>query len=287
MEETKTHPRLRKLLFFSILFVLIIILVILYSYFFGTRGLIVKEYKVINENLPDEFYGLKVVHISDIHYGKHFNKGKLEKVVNKINEINPDIVVLTGDLVDNTLDETEVSELKDLLSKITSKVGKYAITGNHDYKYKNWEYIIKDSGFTNLNDTYNIIYGKKSKIMISGISTNLYGEKKVKDKLQSSIKYDETNDIDYKILLIHEPDYIDEISDISYDLILSGHSHDGQVKIPFIGALYTPVGSKKYYKNHYTINTSELFISSGLGTSVLNLRLFNKPSINFYRIVNK
>lgn len=287
MEEKKTHPRLKKLLFFSILFFLFIILVLIYSYFFGTKGLIVKEYKVINQHLPDEFYGLKIVHLSDIHYGKHFNKEKLEKVINKVNEINPDIVVLTGDLVDNKLDKVQDDELKELLSSINSKIGKYAIMGNHDYKYKNWEYIIKDSGFINLNDTYDIIYGKNSKIMISGISTNLYGEKKVKDKLQPSIKYDETNDIAYKILLIHEPDYIDEIKDISYDLILSGHSHDGQIKLPFIGAIYTPVGSKKYYKNYYKVQNAELFISSGLGTSGLNLRLFNKPSINFYRIVNK
>ena len=287
MKETKKHPRLKLLLKSFIVLFIILSLILLYSYFIGTKGLKIKEYKITNENFPSEFYGLKIVHISDIHYGKHFNKTRLENVVNKINEINPDIVVLTGDLLDSKLSDEKVNELTEILQKINTNIGKYAIKGNHDYKHKIWENIIKTSGFINLNDTYNIIYGKKSQIMISGISTNLYGNKKVAEKLKSSIDYTQNNKVDYKILLMHEPDYINEIKDITYDLILAGHSHNGQVRIPFIGAIYKPIGAKKYYKNSYIINDSELFISSGLGTSVLNLRLFNKPSINFYRIVNK
>ena len=149
------------------------------------------------------------------------------------------------------------------------------------------DYIINDSGFINLDDSYNIIYGKKSNIMISGISSNIESNKTVNEKLSESINYSNNNETNYKILLIHEPDYIDEIKDIEYDLILSGHSHNGQVRLPIIGAIYKPIGSKKYYDNHYILDKKELFISSGLGTSIVNLRLFNKPSINFYRITNK
>lgn len=279
-------PIFRKIIFFTIIFFIIILLLFIYSSFIGTKGLIVKEYKVVNKNLPNEFNGLKIVHFSDVHYGKYFNKKRLEQVIKKINELNPDIVVLTGDLLDSKLNDDEINELKSLLSSINVNIGKYAINGNHD-DYKYWEYIISDSGFINLNNNFNVIYGKNSKIMISGISSNLLDKTKMSDKLKESVSYSQSNKVDYKILLMHEPDYISDIKDISYDLVLAGHSHDGQIRIPLLGAIYTPKGSKKYYKNHYTIEASELFISSGLGTSILHARLFNKPSINFYRVVNK
>lgn len=286
MEPKKDRPILRKFIITLIILLFIFLLVILYSYFIGSSGLKVKEYNIKNSNITDEFYGLKIVQISDIHYGYHFNKDRLEKVVKKINELKPDIVVLTGDLVNSKISTEQENELKEELSKIEVSIGKYAIKGNHDYNFKNWEYVMEISGFINLNDTYTIIHGTNSNIMISGISTNLYGEDKINDKLDSSKKYLENNNVNYKILLIHEPDYMDEINDISYNLILAGHSHNGQIRLPFIGAIYTPKGSKKYYKEYYKINDTDMYISSGLGNSVINLRLLNKPSISFYRLTN-
>lgn len=287
MKEKRRKKRpLRILIFIVILITLLLLCVFIYSYFFGTKGLKVKEYNIKSNNISDEFYGLKIIHISDIHYGFHFDKKRLENVVKKINEIKPDIVVLTGDLVNINISDEKANELKEILSKIDTTIGKYAIKGNHDYQYKNWEDIISGSGFIDLNDTFEIIYGNNSNIMISGVSTNLYDNNNINDKLTLSKQYLENNNINYKILLIHEPDYIDDINDISYDLILAGHSHNGQFRLPFIGAIYTPKGAKKYYKEYYKIENSELYISSGLGTSSINIRLFNKPSFNLYRLTN-
>ncbi len=109
---------------------------------------------------------------------------------------------------------------------------------------------------------------------------------KINEKLDSSKKYLENNSVNYKILLLHEPDYIDDIKDISYDLTLAGHSHNGQVRLPFIGAIYTPKGAKKYYKEYYKVKNTDMYISNGLGTTIMNLRLFNKPSISLYRLTN-
>ncbi len=83
---------------------------------------------------------------------------------------------------------------------------------------------------------------------------------------------------------MHEPDFINEIDYNTFNLILAGHSHNGQIRLPFIGAIILPPGAKKYYKEYYKLNNTDLFISSGLGTSNLDIRLFNKPSFNFYRI---
>ena len=90
----------------------------------------------------------------------------------------------------------------------------------------------------------------------------------------------------YNILLIHEPDYIKDINYSKYDLILAGHSHGGQVRLPLIGSIYNPNGSKLYHNDYYKINNTDLYISSGLGTSIYDFRLFNRPSFNLYRLTN-
>ena len=114
-------------------------------------------------------------------------------------------------------------------------------------------------------------------------------KKKLGDKLVESKKQllSETNKVKYNILLVHEPDIINKFDYKDYDLILAGHSHGGQVKLPLIGALKYPKGAKKYHNDYYKLKNNDLYISSGIGTSRHNLRLNNKPSINLYRLVNK
>lgn len=288
-----------------VIIVLIISCFLLYARFIGTSGLKIKEYKVTNKLLPRQFHGMKIVHISDVHYGRIIHKKELQNIVTKINELKPDIVVLTGDLIDKDTKLTKKDQeiITETFKNIEAKMGKYAVTGNHDVSFKAWDTIIEDSDFMNLNDTYDIIYSDNYEpIMIAGISSNLKNVRKVKDKIiniteyfnrqNSTIKTDSSDssvvqETKYHILLLHEPDYIDQMDHSSFQLILSGHSHNGQVRFPIIGALYTPVGSKKYYKPHYTVGNSELYISSGIGTSTINFRWFNRPSINFYRLTVK
>ena len=105
-------------------------------------------------------------------------------------------------------------------------------------------------------------------------------------KSEEEIKLLKEKEPKYKILLLHEPDFIEDVNYQEFNLILAGHSHNGQVRLPFIGALYTPDGSKKYYDEYYDLGKSKLYISSGLGTSTINFRFFNRPSFNFYRLTN-
>ena len=278
----------KKHIFLKILFVILslIILFILYSYFIGTKGLIVKEYS-ISSNIPESFDGLKIVHITDIHYNRTFKEKELENLVKKINLINPDIIVLTGDLLDKKINEPNAKEvLSKYLKQMNAKLGKYAVNGNHDLKYDYYYDILEQSNFINLNNTYDLIYYKDYEpIIITGISS-YFDKMEIKDKLENYKNYIKDNDIKYKILLLHEPDMVENI-DENFDLILAGHSHNGQVKLPLIGSVILPNGAKRYYKEHYTINNAELYISSGLGTSNLPLRFMNHPSFNFYRINKK
>ena len=293
--ENKSH--LKKILWGIGIFILIISGIILYARFIGTSGLYVKEYKVTNSSIPDSFYGTKIVQISDIHYGRTIKKQELQNMVDKVNQLKPDIIVLTGDLIDKDtmLTDKMATVISDILKQLTATIGKYAITGNHDYKFDKWATIISDSGFMNLNDRYDIIYNNSTKpIFLGGLSTNTYQkEKTLEEKIKVMNDYfatrteeNQNSFPDYKILIMHEPDYVEEVNPENYDLILAGHSHDGQVKLPGIGAVILPNGAKKYHKNYYNLNGTDFYISSGIGTSRYNFRLFNRPSINLYRLVD-
>lgn len=294
-DQEKKHSKLKT--FFKILIVMVIIttIIILYARFIGTKGLVVKEYRIMNDKFTDNFYGLKIVHLSDLHYGDTTNKQDLEKIIDRINLIKPDIVVFTGDLYSNGLEDDKKDELTSALKNIKVNIKKYAIMGNHDDD--SWDDIMKDSDFINLNNAIDIIYNNNgSSILFAGINTNDDIDESIK-KIDDFLKPTESNpeepntqptpNIIYKILLLHEPDKILDFDYSSYDLILAGHSHNGQIRLPFIGALYTPAGSKKYYDEFYDLGNTKLYISSGIGTSKLKLRLFNRPSINLYRLTNK
>lgn len=289
-QKTSKFKKIIKILFIILFF---LVLIILYGRFIGTKGLVIKEYKIIDDSFVDSFYGLKIVHISDIHYGDTTNKKDLEQIVEKINLLKPDIVIFTGDLYSNGLEDEEKDELITNLKNIKVNIKKYAIKGNHDDE--SWDEVIKESNFIDLNNNIDIIYSNNnSNILLAGLNTNddiSDDIQKINELLKNNDTQQENSDVmqrfSYKILLLHEPDKILEFDYSSYDLILAGHSHNGQIRLPFIGAIYTPEGSKKYYDEFYNLGNTKLYISSGIGTSVLKFRLFNRPSINLYRLTNE
>lgn len=257
-------------------------IMVTYGFTLGIKGLKVKEYTVIDKDLPSDFYGLKVVHFSDLHFGRIVDSKNISSIIDKINELDGDLVVFTGDLVDR--DSTVTSDIKNSLienlSKIKSTYGNYFVGGNHDKVNKSFYEIMENSNFKNLETKYENLHIGNSAISIFGMKSSI--DNKV------DISYIDDFELNkYKMFLMHEPDNVSYIKNSKYDLILAGHSHNGQVRLPVIGKLITPRGAKIYYDEHYKIDSSNLFISSGLGTSVLDIRLFNKPSINFYRLVNK
>lgn len=274
-EEPKKKHIIRRI-FFEL--VLIIALIILYARYVGTTGLIIKEYS-INTSVPKSFDGLKIAHFSDFHYGRTTNIDSLKNLVKEINLTKPDIIVFTGDFIDKDVkvNNDDINNIKNELSKLNSTYGKYYVTGNHDIKNEHYSEIFDYAGFSNINDNYDIIYSKDNEpIMLSGTNYN------------SDLNY--LNDLftkelpSYKINIMHTPDTFDNIKNYNFNLVLAGHSHNGQVDLPFYGAIYTPKGAKKYYKPYYKIDNTDIYISSGIGTSNYNFRLFNRPSFNLYRL---
>ena len=275
-EERKEVKKSGKLKKFLIIIILLGCGLFAYVRFVGTSDFIVKEYPVYSDKLPSNFNGLKIVQISNIHYGS-LNKGKLDSVVAEINKIKPDIVVFTGDLYDEftVLTDDAKNEMINSLSKIDTKLGKYSVKGNHDYSQDGYEEIMEKSGFVNLYNSSKIIYYNGSEpIEIVGYPSYLMED--------PNYNYEVSNY--YKIGLIHEPDAIDNIMDKDFNLVLAGHSHGGQVRLPIIGELFKAKGCQKYFDEHYKVNNTDLYINYGLGTVMWNVRYFDRPSINLYRL---
>ena len=280
---------MKKFIRFLFFFLLFVLLVLIYGRYVGTDGLITKEIKIETTYLPSSFDGLKVVHFSDLHYKRVINKDRVQKIVDEINLINPDVVFFTGDLIDKDfkIDDTDKNDLINLLSSINAKYGKYAIIGNHDYvkDAELFNEIYGNSDFKLLRNEYDIIYGDgNEKIFVGGVDNYSYDKADIDKTMEY---FNGQDDISYKIILVHESDYADTIVDkYSVNLILAGHSHNGQINIPYVKNYFLPYGSKKYYDNYYDVNGVPLYVSSGIGESRINFRLFNRPSINFYRINN-
>ncbi len=278
---------MKKIIKWLVILFLVLFLTILYARYVGTSGLITKEYTIYDKDVSDNFDGLKVVHLSDLHYKRAIKLDKIKSIVDEVNLINPDIVVFTGDLIDKdtSLSESDYSDLSDCLAKINAVYGKYAVLGNHDYKKRDKvTKLYDDSGFKYLDNDYDIIYGSDNdQIFIGGVNTVSYK----KDDIEKTLEKLDDDNLQYRIVLVHEPDISDKIAKYNVNLILAGHSHNGQVRLPFIGAIVKPKHAKKYYDNYYNINGTKLYVSSGIGVSTANYRLWNRPSINFYRINKK
>lgn len=274
----------------KVLFVIIIITtsIFLYGRYLGIKGIQVKEYSIIDNKIPKNFYGLKIAQISDIHYKVTTTKEDLTKIVNEINLLKPDIVIFNGDLFDKNIKYTkkDFKDIKEILKNINYNICKYAIKGEDDLHIKNWEEIIEESNFINLNDKHEFIYSNGiDPILIVGISSN-YKKNHIKETLNQIYENINTN-YKYSILVLHEPDIIQNIDYSKFNLIFAGHSHGGQIKLPYIDGILKDKYSKIYINDYYEINNTKLFISSGIGTSKHKFRLLNKPSINFYRLRNK
>lgn len=279
-KETKETKENKSHIFIYIL--LIIGLIIIYSRYIATTGIQIKEYSVINNKIPKSFKGFKVVHFSDLKYGSTTNQKYLKKLVNKINELNPDIIIFTGDLITSNykLTDNDKKSIIENLNKLDPKIDIYSIRGDNDIN-ETYNSIITQTKIIEINNLNKLIYYKgDTPIMLIGLDDSINGNQ----SLDMAFNYEENNY--YKILITHEPDTYEKIKDKNIDLFLAGHSLNGQVRLPFIGSVYTPTGAKKYYDSKYKIDNTEIYISNGLGTSKIPYRLNNRPSINLYRFYN-
>lgn len=247
--------------------ILALIFIFLYALLFEPNTL---EIKHISFNFP-KIKNLKIVFLSDFHLSK-FSSRRLKKIVNKVNALNPDLILIAGDytVMHSAYASLDLDKAVSIISKMNSKYGIYSVLGNHDYfkdgdfiksKFKNSKIQILENSNVKLNINSKPLY-------IAGISdmqTTHYD-------LDSALKGVESP----VILLSHSPDITPKAKD-KVNLILSGHTHGGQVRIPFFGAVIVP--SKYGKKYEYGLVDNIVYVTKGLGTSVLPLRFNCRPEI--------
>ena len=267
---------------------LILASIILYSYarFIEPVLLTVKYENIYSDLLNEKNDNIKIIQFSDSHISRYFNVTNLKKAVHKINAQNPQIVVFTGDLINkfNHYDNKEnIHEIWEVLSEINAPLGKYAVYGNHDYgggAERAYRQIMTNSGFKILvNENIKI---KENNINIIGLDDSIFG---TFDKETIVSLLDENY---YNIIISHEPDVAEYFLQYSTDLFLAGHSHGGQVNLPFIR--YTPLLAQKYIRGLYGIvnyRQTKIYVNIGLGTSTIPMRLMAAPELTVITLKNK
>ncbi|WP_455539418.1 metallophosphoesterase [Terrisporobacter sp.] len=254
----------------------------------------IASYVLENEKIPKEFDNYTIVQISDLH-NKLFGKENIY-LLDKINEVNPDVIFITGDIIDGENKNFQVA--LDLLRNLTKKYKVYYIDGNHEQKallkkYKDL-YKIYFEELRNIEAIH--LDNEKIKIKRGNSHINLYG-------LTIPFKYykylfdkDKNTDLDedfleknlpkinnkeYNILLAHTPLYFDEYEKWGADLILAGHVHGGVIRLPYVGGLLSPNRHffPKYDLGKYDKNDSSMIVTKGLGGSKVLVRINCKPEI--------
>lgn len=232
------------------------------------------HYRINVKGLPEEFAGFRILHLTDLHYGFLVPKMLIEHIVNNANSIEKDIIVCTGDYVHKRKSTEEIDAVWPELMKLTAPLGVYSILGNHDHwgDFNRSLYWLEKSG-QNIRHKAVPIERNGKRIYIGGCG-DLW-----EDELKIDETFSGTEQEGFKILLAHNPDTADTEFTTKVNLVISGHTHGGQVNIPFIGAPVLPVNNKRYTSGLIKTQKAPMFISRGIGWAVLPLRFNCTPEI--------
>lgn len=278
-----------------------VFILMLYGILFEKTNYKIRNEKIAFNNLPASFNNFKIVQISDIHIGSfYYNKEKLIEAVNLINECNPDVVLFTGDLVNNFSEEANCFDT--ILCKINAKYGKYAVLGNHDFgDYSIWRTIetkqtnlknviqhYKTMGFKLLrNESDNLLINNDS-ICIVGVDNWGLPPFKKYGNLQKALS--KVNKSKFSILLSHDPTHWNQEAKYyqNINLTLSGHTHGMQFGFEHFGIKWSPIKYK--YKNWaglYKYKNNYLYINRGLGCIGFLGRVGMPPEITVIELIRK
>lgn len=230
--------------------------------------------KLSVKELPSAFSGMKIVHFSDVHLGFNKDASDLARLTERIAKAEPDLICFTGDIVDSYPED--LVESVPALAALSAPLGKYAILGNHDYKNtKRLTELWIEAGFhVLLNEAYLLKRGG-AVMAVAGLEDLLHGNPDPAKALRN------VPEGTFTILMMHEPDYADIAQGYSFHLQLSGHSHGGQIRLPFVGAPFTPYGSQKYINGLYYTDDSRMpvYVNRGFGETVMPFRFLCRPEL--------
>jgi predicted MPP superfamily phosphohydrolase len=247
----------------------------LYTRFIEPNQVSIERLSLKIPRLDPAFDGFKIVHISDLHIDEWMTEARLARALAPIHSEKPDVIAMTGDFVYRS-DKTLSFALPEALLRLAAPEGVFAVLGNHDH-WIDPDYVrrlLKQGGVQELRNSVQTIRRGDAHLQMAGVD-DIWEEQ---DDLERVIdRLDETS---VCILLAHEPDFADTSAPTGrFDLQLSGHSHGGQVRLPFLGAPVLPEFGKKYPHGLYQIANMYQYTNRGLGMLPPRVRLFCPPEI--------
>lgn len=263
---------------------------IFYGSFVSVKRVNIVNQTVISNKIPDECNNMKIALISDIHYNSFMDFERLSAMIDKINEASPDIILFAGDLFDKpdqiAVNETTREELIYLLKTLEAPYGKFAVLGESDHALRSLEESMQNifyyADFELLNNSSVLLHkdGTPS-INLIGIDSQIGG----KPDINKAMENIDTNN--FTIVLTHAPDLVGSLPLNSIDLVVAGHSHGGQIALPFFGPALRKDGARRYTHGTTTVNNTVIIVGNGLGTSDVDMRLFAPPQCIMIRLSNK
>jgi predicted MPP superfamily phosphohydrolase len=240
----------------------------------------VKSEVIQSTQLPSSFQNIRIVFISDLHAYAHADAGELEKILQTVNKLAPDILIFGGDLIDAqapVLSEDQVNEMSNFLKLMDAPLGKFAVLGLDDMGQVDVvRQIYGLSDFELLeNRSLNLYNGSGKNIVLAGVTPDL--------SQSSDLAFLAPDAGSFTILVSALPDIVSQLTDQDADLILSGATHGGQVYIPLIGPMYK-IGDMQHISGKFVIGSRTLIVSNGLSTSKFDYRLFADPDLISIRL---
>lgn len=268
------------------------------SYFFSQQ-LAVTHHTIESTKIPSSFDGFKIVQLTDLHsksYGEHN-----ARLIKKIHKENPDIIVMTGDMV-STLD-ADHAVFFELAEKLAQSYETYYVLGNHEQAIPDesrWAFLkqLRATGVKVLNNETAVLERGGEQIDLAGMWFNLrfykdttaddaddyyFGVKDIEQVMKKP------NAEKFTLLLTHNPVYFETYAQWGYDLTLAGHMHGGMIRIPFVGGLVSPEREwlPQYDAGMFNENDKQMYVSRGLGSGTLKMRVFNMPEIASFTLKHK
>jgi len=245
----------------------------------------VTHYQLSFENIPQEFNGFRIVHISDLH-GMEFGKDN-ERLIKLVAGQNPDMIAITGDMAENL---PEMQVLEKLLDGIGQLAPTYYVTGNHEWGGKvvpEIRELMENHGIEYLDNEYKTIERKGELIVVAGVDdpngwADMIRPEELAERLRT--EYPEN----FTVFLGHRNYWVEKYPELPVDLILSGHAHGGIVRLPLVGGLFNTshrLGAE-YEKGLYYSESYVMEVSCGLGNSIPVPRLFNRPELVVIELKN-
>lgn len=274
----------KKIIIITFVITSLLILCNLYFYYENTK-LSISNYNIVNEKIPSSFNNFKIIQISDLHNTKY--KKLTDQLVKKIEYEKPNIIVLTGDLIDSN--KTNIDIAIQFIKKIKNIAPIYFVSGNHESSisencYNELKEKLTENQVIILDDKIDTLKVSNSEINLIGINDpqmthiGYFTESEIIENELNSIEYDNSK---YSILLSHRPELFNNYVEKNIDLVLSGHAHGGQIRIPFIGGVVAPNQGlfPKYTNGKFEQNKTVMIVSRGIGNSILPYRINNRPEL--------